>query len=123
MIREGVRGVQDEGARSQNPGVRRTWVGQAPTGSRILAPDSFSLDRHPWRLSTGRRRIAAELLKGLAVEFHNESVGGLMGRLIDVPAWTDEEKFDSQTLGLFIKRGLASGDRIIGRPMHDMATG
>ena len=46
-----------------------------------------------------------------------------MGRLIDVPAWTDEEKFDGQTLGLFIERSLASGNRIIGRPVHDMAAG
>jgi hypothetical protein len=85
---------------------------------------SFScLDRHPGRLSAGRRRIAPELSKGLAVEFHHESVGGLMGRLIDVPAWTDEEKFDGQTLGLFIERSLASGNRIIGRPVHDMAAG
>ena len=46
-----------------------------------------------------------------------------MGRLIDMPAWAGEEKFDGQTLGLFIERGLASGDRIIGRPVHDMAAG
>ena len=37
-----------------------------------------------------------------------------MGRLIDMPAWADEEKFDSQTLGLLIERGLASADRIAG---------
>ncbi len=37
-----------------------------------------------------------------------------MGRLIDMPAWADEEKFDGQTLGLFIERRLASRDCIIG---------
>ena len=46
-----------------------------------------------------------------------------MGRLIDMPAWADEEKFDSQMLGLLIERGLASRDGIVGRPVHDMATG
>jgi hypothetical protein len=46
-----------------------------------------------------------------------------MRRLIDVPAWTDEEEFDGKTLGLFIERGLASGDGIVGRPVHDVATG
>ena len=46
-----------------------------------------------------------------------------MRRLIDMPAWTDEEKFDGQTLGLFIEGGLAPGDRIIGCPVHDMAAG
>ena len=46
-----------------------------------------------------------------------------MRRLIDMPAWTDEEKFDGQTLGLFIERRLSSRDGIIGCPVHDMATG
>ena len=46
-----------------------------------------------------------------------------MGRLIDMPAWADEEKFDGQTLGLFIERRLSSRDGIIGCPVHDMATG
>ena len=45
-----------------------------------------------------------------------------MRRLIDMPTWSDEEKFDGQTLGLFIERGLASRDGIIGRPAQDMAT-
>ena len=40
-----------------------------------------------------------------------------------MPAWTDEEEFDGQTLRLFIERRLASGDCIIGCPVHDMATG
>ena len=46
-----------------------------------------------------------------------------MGRLIDMPAWTDEEKLDGQALGLFIERRLASCDGIIGGTVHDMATG
>ena len=46
-----------------------------------------------------------------------------MGRLIDMPGWADEEKFDGQTLGLFIERRLASRDGIIGCPVHDMAAG
>ena len=40
-----------------------------------------------------------------------------------MPAWTDEEKFDGQTLSLFIECGLASCDGIIGGPMNDMAAG
>ena len=40
-----------------------------------------------------------------------------------MPAWADEEKFDGQTLGLLIERRLASRDRIIGCPVHDMTTG
>lgn len=39
-----------------------------------------------------------------------------------MPAWTEEEKFDGQTLGLFIERGLATIDCIIADPVHDLAT-
>ena len=46
-----------------------------------------------------------------------------MGRLIDMPAWADEEKFDSQALGLFVVRRPASCDGVIGCAVHDMATG
>lgn len=46
-----------------------------------------------------------------------------MGRLIDMPTWAEEEKFDCQTLGLFVERRVASRDGVIGCPVHDVATG
>ena len=39
-----------------------------------------------------------------------------------MPAWTEEEKFDGQTLGLFIERGLATTDSIMAAPVYDLAT-
>ncbi len=46
-----------------------------------------------------------------------------MWRLIDVPAWAEQEKFDGKPIGLLIERSLGTGDVIIGRPVHNPATG
>ena len=40
-----------------------------------------------------------------------------------MPAGTEEEKFDRQSLGLLIERGLASSNGVMSGPIHDLATG
>jgi hypothetical protein len=73
-------------------------------------------------LAPGRRRITAKLSKGLAVERHDQSIGGFVRCFIDMPTWTEKEKLNGQVSRLLVERGLTTVDGVVANPVYDLAT-
>jgi hypothetical protein len=73
-------------------------------------------------LAPGRRRITANLSKGLAVELHDQSVGGFVWCFIDMPTWTQKEKLNGQVSRFLVVRGLTAIDGVVANPVYDLAT-
>ena len=73
-------------------------------------------------MAPGRRRITANLAKGLAVELHDQSVGGFVWCFIDMPTWTEKEKLNGKVSRFLVERGLTAVDGVVANPVYDLAT-